>query len=414
MVYNSENIKNIREKKLKFFNAISSCLYDIKAYNLPKVCANYGLENGEESEAYSSKKNYIRSRIDHKSLEDLISLAGKILHDYYDLELENLILLESESNLTKKITELTLLDLFEYLNQIRLYGRISPEELLLKIKQLSLFNSVRMMELIPDSLVLQKWEGKMKWHYDDFFKGWQNLDNYRFLIQVLELNKLPQSKIFSFIELLVSPEIRREEDVKIVVENLNKFISKDGFLLKQVDTISNKPIFKIKESSSKIISQSFSNNFDAKKEISSKFIIEHIEDCKKYIEQNKYYDAISDARSLVESVFEYILEEHNVSYDSCNGDLGKLFREIKKVLNFEAQNLKTKVKDETLQEAFIKISGSLEQIVMSIGTISNKMSKRHSRSSESFEHHALLAVNCAYTVCNFVFDSYKYQKSKNL
>ncbi len=213
---------------------------------------------------------------------------------------------------------------------------------------------------------------------------------------------------------MVSPEIRREKDAKIVVENINKFISKDGFLLKQVDTISNKPIFKIKESSSKIISQSFVNNLDAKKEISSKFIIEHIDDCKKYIDQNKYYDAISDARSLVESVFEYILEEQNVSYDSCNGDLGKLFREIKKVLNFEAQNLKTKVKDETLQEAFIKISGSLEQIVMSIGTISNKMSKRHSRSSKSFEHHALLAVNCAYTVCNFVFDSYKYQKSKNL
>ena len=32
---------------------------------------------------------------------------------YCDLELENLVLLENESNLTKKITNLTLLDLFE-------------------------------------------------------------------------------------------------------------------------------------------------------------------------------------------------------------------------------------------------------------------------------------------------------------
>ncbi len=413
MVHNSENIKNIREKKLKFVNAISSCLYDIKAYNLPKVCTNYGLEKGEESEAYLSKNNYIRSRINHKSLEELISLAERILHDYYDLELENLILLESESNLTKKITNLTLLDLFDYLDQISLYGRLNSEEFLLKIKESCIAWSSEKISLIP-SLTWTKHYNKWSWFYTDSFNQWHFLDNSGLVKEILELNKLPQSKIFSFVELLVSPEIRREKDAKIVVENINKFISKDGFLLKQVDTISNKPIFKIKESSSKIISQSFVNNLDAKKEISSKFIIEHIDDCKKYIDQNKYYDAISDARSLVESVFEYILEEQNVSYDSCNGDLGKLFREIKKVLNFEAQNLKTKVKDETLQEAFIKISGSLEQIVMSIGTISNKMSKRHSRSSESFEHHALLAVNCAYTVCNFVFDSYKYQKSKNL
>jgi hypothetical protein len=343
----------------------------------------------------------------------LISLAEKILHDYYDLELENLILLESESNLIKKITNLTLLDLFDYLDQISLYGRLNSEEFLLKIKESCMACSSEKVSLIP-SLTWAKNYNKWSWFYTDSFNQWHFLDNSGLIKEILELNKLPQSKIFSFIELLVSPEVRREEDVKIVLENINKFISKDGFLLKQVYTISNKPIFKIRESSSKIISQSFGNNLDAKKEISSKFIIEHIDDCKKYIEQSKYYDAISDARSLVESVFEYILEEHNVSYNNCNGDLGKLFREIKKALNFEAQNLKTKVKDETLQEAFIKISGSLEQIVMSIGTISNKMSKRHSRSSESLEHHALLAVNCAYTVCNFVFDSYKYQKSKNL
>jgi len=412
VVHSSENIKNTREKKLKFVNAISSCLYDIKAYNLPKVCTNYGLEKGEESEAYSSKNNYIRTRIDHKSLEELISLAEKILHDYYDLELENLILLESEANLTKKITNLTLLDLFDYLDQISLYGRLNSEEFLLKIEESCIALSSEKISLIP-SLTWTKHYNKWSW-FSDSLNQWHFLDNSGLVKEILELNKLPQSKIFSFIELLVSPEIRREEDSKIVVENINNFISKDGFLLKQVDTISNKPIFKIKELSSKIISQSFGNNLDAKKEISSKFIIEHIDDCKKYIEQNKYYDAISDARSLVESVFEYILEKHNVSYVNCKGDLGRLFKEIKNVLNFEAHNIKTKVKDETLQDAFIKISGCLEQIVMSIGTISNKMSKRHSRSSESFEHHALLAVNCAYTVCNFVFDSYKYQKSKNL
>ena len=387
-------------------------MYGIKAYNLPTVCSNYDLEKGEESEAYSSKNNYIKSRINHKSLEELISLAGRILHDYYDLELENLVLLENESNLTKKITNLTLLDLFDYLDQISLYGRLTPEDFLLKIKEGFIAWNDEKINLIP-SLMWTKHYNKWCWFYTDSFNQWHFLDNSGLVKEVLELNKLPQSKIFSFIEILVSPEVRREEDAKILLESINKFLSKDGFLLKQVDTISNKPIYKIKDASLKIISQNFCNNLDWAKEISSKFIIEHIDDCKKYIEQGKYYDAISDARSLVESVFGHILEKNNVDYEHCNGDLGKLFREIKKVLNFEAQNLKTKVKDPSLQEAFIKISGSLEEIVKSIGTISNKMSKRHSRSSESFEHHALLAVNCSYTLCNFIFDSYKYQKSKN-
>lgn len=406
-----KNIKNTREKKSKFIDAIASCLYDVKAYNLPGVCSKYGLEEGEESEAYSSKNNYIRSRIDHKTLEELVLLANKIILDYHDIELENLVLLDNEINLDKRITNLTLLDLFDYFDQISLYGRLKPKEFLLKIKENSIVNSNEKINIL-DSVEWQKYNNKWCWFYSDFFNEWHWLNNSDFIKEVLELNKLPQSKIFLFIELLVSPEVRRVDDSKILSENINKFISKDGFSLKQVDLISDKPIYKIKETSSKIIAQNFGKNLDVKKEISSKFIMEHIDDCKKYIEQNKYYDAMSDARSLVENVFEHILEKCEVNYENCNGDLGKLFREIKKVLNFEAKNLKTKVKDQALQDAFIKISGSLEEIVKSIGTISNKMSKRHSRSSESLEHHALLAVNCSYTVCNFIFDSYEYQKSR--
>ena len=267
----------------------------------------------------------------------------------------------------------TILDLFDYLDQISLYGRLTPEDFLLKIKEGCIALNDEKINLIP-SLTWTKNYNKWCWFYTDSFNQWHFLDNSGLVKEVLELNKLPQSKIFSFIEILVSPEVRREEDAKILLESINKFLSKDGFLLKQVDAISNKPIYKIKDASSKIISQNFCKNLDGAKEISSKFIIEHIDDCKKYIEQGKYYDAISDARSLVESVFEHILKKNNVDYEHCNGDLGKLFREIKKVLNFEAQNLKTKVKDPSLQEAFIKISGSLEEIVKSIGTISNKMS----------------------------------------
>lgn len=408
--YNILNKK--REKKSKFIAAIMSCLYDIKAYNLPSTCVNYGLEAGEESEAYSSKNNYIRRRIENKELDELIVLSRKILQDYFCLELENLILLEEEVSLNKKIKNLTLLDLFDYFNQVKLYGRLTPEDFLLKIKELHLFNQTEMMNLVPESLILQKRDGKLRWYYDDLSKGWQFLENSGLLNQVLELNKLSQSKIFSFIEFIASPEVRRKEEVISLSEKINEIIEKDGFALRRIDNNSTEIIFKIQDISSKIISQNFDVKLNSTQEISSQFIKEHIDDCKKHIEQEKYYDAISEARSLLENVFEYILDKFHIDYNKCNGNLGKLFKEIKKALNFEVENLKTKVKDPSLQDAFIKISGSLEQIVMSIGTISNKMSKRHSRSSIALKHHALLTVNCSYTVCNFIFDTYEFQKNK--
>lgn len=267
-----KNIKNTREKKSKFIDAIASCLYDVKAYNLPGVCSKYGLEEGEESEAYSSKNNYIRSRIDHKTLEELVLLANKIILDYHDIELENLVLLDNEINLDKRITNLTLLDLFDYFDQISLYGRLKPKEFLLKIKENSIVNSNEKINIL-DSVEWQKYNNKWCWFYSDFFNEWHWLNNSDFIKEVLELNKLPQSKIFLFIELLVSPEVRRVDDSKILSENINKFISKDGFSLKQVDLISDKPIYKIKETSSKIIAQNFGKNLDVKKEISSKFIM---------------------------------------------------------------------------------------------------------------------------------------------
>lgn len=407
-----DKIKKDREKKSAFISAIVSCLYDVKAYNLPTTCSNYGLEKGEESEAYSSKTNYVKSRVQNKGIAELIDLSLKILEDHYSLELENLVLLENESELNNRVTEPTILDLLEYLDQIILHGRIASNEFITSLRDKGIFYSAAKRDL---ELGEAKHKGKDMWsYYQSYGYDSEYFKNSELVKNILELHKLPQTKIFSFIELLVSPEVRKENEVEMVVRNINKILQKDGFLLKKIDPISPRSTYKVMPlNTPKILNPSFSSHLNTKEEISEKFIEEHAEECRKYIEQNKYYDAISDARSMVENVFEVILRKSGVECSHCSGDLGKLFKEVKKILNFEAQNLKTKVKDDALQEAFIKISGSLEEIVKSIGTISNKMSKRHSRSSESLRHHALLAVNCAYTVCNFIFDSYEYQKKVN-
>ncbi|MCQ2019417.1 hypothetical protein [Clostridium butyricum] len=46
---------NLKDVKLSLADALSQ----EKAYNLPSLCKKYGLDDGEEDEAFKSKRNYI-------------------------------------------------------------------------------------------------------------------------------------------------------------------------------------------------------------------------------------------------------------------------------------------------------------------------------------------------------------------
>ncbi len=390
------NYKKNIDRKSQFINAISNCLYQVKAYNLPNVCSSqYGLKEGDTNEASSSKKTYITSRIQHKNLADLISLGKKILESYYGIELENLILLEEESD-QPKITELTLLNLISYLTEISLCGRIDKENFLSKMIALNIASA--------DILKNREAELCLDIHYD--------YSNSNFIEKVLKLPELPQSKLFSFIELLISPEVRAVADAEELVENINKIILYDGFLLQQVSTKQNHPVFKITHKSfSKIIDTQSLKNLHNTKEISSKYIEKYIQDCKKYIDTKEYEKAIAHARVLVEEVFIEILKQSNVDYDDTKGDLVKLFKKITKNTNLNKKIINEKVKNKELQDSFLQIVSSLAGIVTATAHISNNMSARHGGIKEKpSERHATLTVNCAYTVCNFIFDSYKNSK----
>ena len=318
----------------------------------------------------------------------------------YKKNLENLILLEEESD-QPKITELTLLNLIDYLTEISLCGRIDKENFLSKMIALN----------IASADILQKlaWEVEywLDYHYQE---NWITIySNSNFIEKVLKLSELTQSKLFSFIELLVSPEVRAVADAEELVENINKIISHDGFLLQQVSTKQNHPVFKIThKSSSKIIDPQSLKNLHNTKEISSEYIEKYIQDCKKYIDIKEYEKAIAHARVLVEEVFIEILKQSNVDYDDTKGDLVKLFKKITKNTNLNKEIITEKLKNKELQDSFLQIVYSLAGIVTATAHISNNMSTRHGGIKEKpSERHATLTVNCAYTVCNFIFDSYK-------
>jgi very-short-patch-repair endonuclease len=63
-----------------------------KAYDVPTICTALGLSPGDTSEAFSSKRVYVRSRIITKGISELIDLGEKLLDRYpYAEDLENMI-----------------------------------------------------------------------------------------------------------------------------------------------------------------------------------------------------------------------------------------------------------------------------------------------------------------------------------
>ncbi len=146
-------------------------------------------------------------------------------------------------------------------------------------------------------------------------------------------------------------------------------------------------------------------DIESKVSLSHDFVAEQIQKSQQKIEQGDYDGAITNARSLVESFQEELIRKAGVEVPDYAGDIGKLYKTTKKVLNLDPSQ-----KD--LSENLKQMLSSLNGLVMGIGGLSNKMGDRHARTYKPEIHHAKLAVNSAFIFCEFLLDSYEYQQDK--
>lgn len=136
------------------------------------------------------------------------------------------------------------------------------------------------------------------------------------------------------------------------------------------------------------------------------FILEQIDKCRKKFESNDYDGAITNARSMVEAVFEETLKKMGREVPHHKGDINKLYREVKRALNLNPDN-----KD--LGDTLKQILSGLNSIVSGISGMSNKMGDRHVRRYKPERHHALLAINISHALCEFIISSLEYQRNRN-
>lgn len=177
------------------------------------------------------------------------------------------------------------------------------------------------------------------------------------------------------------------------IDYFNHFLEKDGYSIKISENNYQPSIIIV-----------FNNGLlDSKNiEISNKYIEEQVKKCKLKITDNDLDGAITNARSLVEAVMEFVLCTLGYEKPKHNGDLLKLYKEVKTRLNLHTH------KD--MSDTIKQILSGLNSIVTGIAGLSNKISDRHAREHIPLKKHAKLAVNSSFILCDFLLAEMADQK----
>ena len=192
-----------------------------------------------------------------------------------------------------------------------------------------------------------------------------------------------------------SSETSEEMQLREIVDYLNKFLEYDGYRLKKDETRNRYEVIRLDGG---IVPN---ENLDT---LSDEFINDQIKKARGKLAQGDYDGAITNVRSLVEAFQEEIIRRSGAEVPKHDGDLLKLYRKTKQVLNLDPS--------EQPSDILKQILTGFNSIVSGLSGMSNKMGDRHSRTYKPSRHHAKLAINAAFTFCEFLHDSYKYQEGR--
>lgn len=146
-----------------------------------------------------------------------------------------------------------------------------------------------------------------------------------------------------------------------IVDYLNKFLFYDGYALKKDES---NTLYKVFHLDGGIVTN---ENLDT---LSDEFINDQIRKAKEKLAQDDYDGAITNARSLMEAVQEEIIRRSGAEVPNYRGDLLKLYKETKRVLNLDPS--------QELSDILKQILTGLNSIVSGLSGMSNKMGDRHS------------------------------------
>ncbi|MBO6186570.1 MAG: abortive infection family protein [Chryseobacterium sp.] len=177
-------------------------------------------------------------------------------------------------------------------------------------------------------------------------------------------------------------------------------------------------IYPIKENEVEIVDIEFYPDFDLEEEyqlietaslknIDFEYIQEQIEKCNIKIVEKDFEGAVTNSRTLLESICLYIYEVKVGDYD-YKGNLLKLYKDVSQCLNMGPADHS----DEYLKQ----ILSGIFSIINGVSGLRNNFSDAHGNSPRKAykidDRHAILTVNLSKTIAEYLYLSYKKSESK--
>ena len=116
--------------------------------------------------------------------------------------------------------------------------------------------------------------------------------------------------------------------------------------------------------------------------------------------------AITAARTLIETVCKFILDETGEPYD-INDDLPDLYKKVAQQLNLSPSQHE--------EQIFKQILGGVNSVVTGLGSLRNKLGDAHGKGKVGIKpspRHAQLAVNLAGSVATFLIETWEARAVK--
>ena len=180
-----------------------------------------------------------------------------------------------------------------------------------------------------------------------------------------------------------------------IVSELNQYFEFDGWHI-----VRSGKFFKVSRVSGVTVQ---TNLIDAQGNLSSEVILQNLQKADRKLEEGDFSGAITNARSLVETVLLEIERRFENNPPEFNGDLGKLFGRVQKHLELDPGR-----KD--IADTVRQLAAGLMSVVSGLAGLRNKASDAHGSTFNPGVHHARLAVNAAKTICDFIADEYAERK----
>ena len=132
------------------------------------------------------------------------------------------------------------------------------------------------------------------------------------------------------------------------------------------------------------------------KKTANKYIFELSQQALKCIDDNDLYSAITKSRTMIEEALCFAIEKQK-QVPSEKGDVVQLYAQFKPLYNMHS--------DKTMDRRINNLLSGINKIIESISEMRNKNSDSHGVGSKRIsikKHHALLFVNSAMTITNFI------------